>query len=108
MYSLLVTDNCVIYMQQSRFEVTEEQFGWIEGDIVPNCLLEHVKKIEIKGVEGDEDELILVEYLLKYSSVLEVMVICFKGSVSKPERRDIGRSILQVQRASNSCKLELV
>ncbi|ESR63283.1 hypothetical protein CICLE_v10013951mg [Citrus x clementina] len=93
---------------QSRFEVTEEQFGWIEGDIVPNCLLEHVKKIEIKGVEGDEDELILVEYLLKYSSVLEVMVICFKGSVSKPERRDIGRSILQVQRDSNSCKLELV
>lgn len=95
-------------MQQSRFEVTEEQFGWIEGDIVPNCLLEHVKKIEITGVEGDEDELILVEYLLKYSSVLEVMVICFKGSVSKPERRDIGRSILQVQRASNRCKLELV
>ncbi|KAH9668082.1 F-box/FBD/LRR-repeat protein [Citrus sinensis] len=98
----------LVLRKQSRFEVTEEQFGWIEGDIVPNCLLEHVKKIEIKGVEGDEDELILVEYLLKYSSVLEVMVICFKGSVSKPERRDIGRSILQVQRDSNSCKLELV
>ncbi|KAL9414424.1 hypothetical protein AB3S75_042819 [Citrus x aurantiifolia] len=98
----------LVLRKQSRFEVTEEQFGWIEGDIVPNCLLEHVKKIEIKGVEGDEDELILVEYLLKYSSVLEVMVICFKGSVSKPERRDIERSILQVQRASNRCKLELV
>lgn len=95
-------------MQQSRFEVIEEQFGWIEGDIVPNYLLQHVKKIEIQGVEGDEDELILVEFLLKYSSFLEVMVICFKWSVSKQERRDIGRSILQVQRASNRCKLELV
>ncbi|KAH9769826.1 putative FBD-associated F-box protein [Citrus sinensis] len=88
----------LVLRKQSRFAVTEEQFGWIEGDIVPNCLLEHVKKIEITGVEGDEDELILVEYLLKYSSVLEVMVIFFKGSVSKLERRDIERSILQCER----------
>ncbi|GAY64528.1 hypothetical protein CUMW_234270 [Citrus unshiu] len=35
----------------------QEQFGWLESDFdVPHCLVHTVKNIEIKGVQGDEDE----------------------------------------------------
>lgn len=72
----------VILKKQCWFEFTEKEFGWIEREIVAHCLVKHVKKIEIKGVEGDEDELRLVKYLLKCCRVLETMIIRCKGSIS--------------------------
>lgn len=50
----------VVSEKQCWFKFSEEEFGWIERETVPDCLLQHVKKIEMKGVEGDKDELRLV------------------------------------------------
>lgn len=61
----IVPEICFLSDQQCWFEFTEKEFGCIEREIVAHCLVKHVKKIEIKGVEGDEDELRLVKYLLK-------------------------------------------
>ncbi|GAY64060.1 hypothetical protein CUMW_230650 [Citrus unshiu] len=53
------------------FEITKEQFGWIESDCVPQCLLQRVKKIEIIRVQGDEDEQRVIEYFLQQCKCLE-------------------------------------
>lgn len=90
----------VILEKQCWFEFTEKEFGWIEREIVAHCLVKHVKKIEIKGLEGDEDELRLVKYLLKCSRVLETMIIRCKGSISNTKVRNLRQKLLQLQRGS--------
>lgn len=50
-------DSHCLSVQQCWFEITEEQFEWIEREYVPLCLLQHVKHLEFKGVDDDEEEL---------------------------------------------------
>ncbi|GAY41471.1 hypothetical protein CUMW_059690 [Citrus unshiu] len=48
---------------------------------VPHCLVHTVKNIEIKGVQGDEDERPLLKYLFKFASAMETMLMWSKASV---------------------------
>ncbi|KAL2936807.1 hypothetical protein RDABS01_020256 [Bienertia sinuspersici] len=50
---------------------------WTPPDSVPTCLLEHIKIIGIRWFDGNEEELQVVEYLLKNALVLEHMMIGF-------------------------------
>lgn len=82
-------DSHCLSVQQCWFEITEEQFEWIEREYVPLCLLQHVKHLEFKGVDDDEEELRLLEYMLKFTTVLEMLTIRLKGSISEGNRRKL-------------------
>lgn len=85
----IVPDSHCLSVQQCWFEITEEQFEWIEREYVPLCLLQHVKHLEFKGVDDDEEELWLLEYMLKFTTVLEMLTIRLKGSISEGSRRKL-------------------
>lgn len=44
----------------------DEDFGWLKIGNVPECLVNHVRKIEVNGLTGDEDDLPLLEYLFDH------------------------------------------
>ncbi|GAY41470.1 hypothetical protein CUMW_059680 [Citrus unshiu] len=71
----------LILHKECWFQLTEEQFGWLESESVPHCLVHTVKNIEIKGVQGDEDERPLLKYLFKFASAMETMLMWSKASV---------------------------
>lgn len=97
-----------LYAQLCWVEFTEEQFEWIQRELVPDCLLQRVRKIEIKGAEGTEDEVRVLEYFLKFCKRLEVMVIMCKGSISMDERRDLRQKISQLQTSSNGSEIQVL
>ncbi|KDO39985.1 hypothetical protein CISIN_1g041388mg [Citrus sinensis] len=86
----------------------QEQFGWLESDFdVPHCLVHTVKNIEIKGVQGDEDERPLLKYLLQFAAAMEKMLMWAKASVPKENRANLRESILQLPRASMKTTIEI-
>ena len=88
--------------------MTEEQFGWLESDFdVPHCLVYTVKNIEIKGVQGDEDERPLLMYLLQFAAAMEKMLMWAKASVPKENRANLREAILQLPRASLKTTIEI-
>ncbi|XP_050216640.1 F-box protein At4g09920-like isoform X2 [Mercurialis annua] len=63
------------------------RFYWHQPDSVPECLLYHLKKVEIFNFVGLPGELYLVKYLLECGEVLECMNIhCFDFS-TRPRMR---------------------
>ncbi|XP_024046535.1 FBD-associated F-box protein At3g52670, partial [Citrus clementina] len=62
---------------------TERVLGWTESGSVPNCLLHRVKKIELKGLQGEKEGIGLIQYLLMHGTVSEKCTIWSKGPVSK-------------------------
>ena len=36
--------------------MTEEDFGWLQIENVPDCLVKQVKRIDVRGLTGDEEE----------------------------------------------------
>ncbi|XP_024042987.1 putative F-box protein At3g44060 [Citrus clementina] len=84
------------------------KFGWLESDFdVPHCLVHTVKNIEIKGVQGDEDERPLLKYLLQFAATMEKMLMWAKASVPKENRANLRESILQLPRASMKTTIEI-
>lgn len=68
----------------------------MENGCVPQCLAQHVKEIEIKGVEDVEDNVKLVEYFMKHCLVLQMMIIRSKRTVSKKQVNHLLRTLSQL------------
>ncbi|KAK9205449.1 hypothetical protein WN943_015716 [Citrus x changshan-huyou] len=98
----------LVLHKECWFQFTEEQFGWLESDFdVPHCLVHTVKNIEIKGVQGDEDERPLLKYLLQFAAAMEKMLMWAKASIPKENRANLRESILQLPRASMKTTIEI-
>ncbi|KAL9432243.1 hypothetical protein AB3S75_027292 [Citrus x aurantiifolia] len=97
----------LVLHKECWFQLTEEQFGWLESESVPHYLVHTVKNIEIKGVQGDEDERPLLKYLLKFASAIETMLMWSKASVPVSNRANLRESILQLPRASMKATIEI-
>ena len=54
----------------------------MENGCVPQCLAQHVKEIEIQGVEDVEDDVKLLEFFMKHCLVLQTMIIRCKRTVT--------------------------
>lgn len=95
-------------IQECWFEITKEQFGWIESDCVPQCLLQRVKKIEIIRVQGDEDEQRVIEYFLQQCKCLEVMIINCKALIFKNQRKHLRQRLSHLKRGCDGSELLLL
>ncbi|XP_021723274.1 F-box/FBD/LRR-repeat protein At2g26030-like [Chenopodium quinoa] len=85
-------------------DINDEIYQWSPPDIVPNCLLEHLKEIGILCFEGNEDELQVVEYLLNNAQVLEFMWIGFGLNDMNVE---VLQKLLAFTRASKTCDVQI-
>ncbi|XP_059631951.1 F-box/LRR-repeat protein At4g14103-like [Cornus florida] len=88
-----------------NFQLGIFRFNWSPPEHVPNCLLLHLKAIEIKNFEGVADELNLVKYLLKNAKVLKKMSI---NCTFSTEDVNIQKKLLRFPRGSTSCQLDLI
>ncbi|KAK7816047.1 F-box/FBD/LRR-repeat protein At5g56420 isoform X1 [Quercus suber] len=85
------------------------QFSWNPPRCVPNCLLLHLKTIEIHNFLGTPDEVKLVKYLLWHAKVLVLMTIYWYDLMMDSEsltamvktKVDMSKS----PRGSNTCRL---
>ncbi|KAI3899482.1 hypothetical protein MKW92_036759 [Papaver armeniacum] len=88
-------------------EVNEDAFT---SNIVPRCLLRHLKTIKVQKFEGLPEELQLVKYFLKNARVLQVLVIesgiTSKSVAELKKRTKIMQRLLMYPRASKSCKVK--
>ncbi|KAK9274159.1 hypothetical protein L1049_018973 [Liquidambar formosana] len=57
---------------------------WQPQDGVLTCLMYHLKTVEIDNVKGQENELGLISFLLKFGQVLETMTITWSTDLEKP------------------------
>ncbi|CAK9139624.1 unnamed protein product [Ilex paraguariensis] len=66
-------------------------FSSTQAHVVPSCLLSHLRVIKVAILEGTNDVLQLVKYLLKNSEALSKMTICLLSSLSGEEVKKIKR-----------------
>ena len=89
-------------------------FQWYEfnpPEVVPVCMLSHLKAITIKGFKGKQVEMRLAKYLLKHCEVLNMMTIFTRstGRASLPnaEEKAWYKEFLMFERGSKSCQVEI-
>lgn len=86
--------------------VWDKTVVWNELERVPDCLLLHTKKIDIKECYGLDYELELIKYLLKNCEVLESMIIHNMKWTSKEKKRELCQEILVFERRSKTCQVK--
>ncbi|GAY55384.1 hypothetical protein CUMW_163850, partial [Citrus unshiu] len=71
-----------VLVKECWVDARDPKFGWMENGCVPQCLAQHVKEIEIQGVEDVEDDVKLLEFFMKHCLVLQTMIIRCKRTVT--------------------------
>lgn len=94
--------------QQCFLIYTEGVLGWTESGSVPNCLRHRVKKFELKGIQGEEEGIGLIQYLLMHGTVSETCTIWSKGPVSKRKLKILRHKLLQLHRGSETFEIQLL
>nr|XP_011461335.1 PREDICTED: F-box/LRR-repeat protein At4g14096-like [Fragaria vesca subsp. vesca]XP_011461338.1 PREDICTED: F-box/LRR-repeat protein At4g14096-like [Fragaria vesca subsp. vesca]XP_011461340.1 PREDICTED: F-box/LRR-repeat protein At4g14096-like [Fragaria vesca subsp. vesca]XP_011461343.1 PREDICTED: F-box/LRR-repeat protein At4g14096-like [Fragaria vesca subsp. vesca]XP_011461345.1 PREDICTED: F-box/LRR-repeat protein At4g14096-like [Fragaria vesca subsp. vesca] len=76
---------------------------WHPPELVPNCLLSHVKTICIIGFGGKDDEFKIAKYLLKNGEVLNSMKIYTDGDLCAKKLEKLS----MFERGSKTCKVDI-
>ncbi|KAI3877777.1 hypothetical protein MKX03_019217 [Papaver bracteatum] len=87
-------------------KVNEDAFT---SNLVPSCLLLHLKTIEVREFEGQPEELKLVKYIWTNARILQVLIIqsgTSKTIVALEKKTQIMEMLLMNPRASTSCKVK--
>ncbi|KAI3850675.1 hypothetical protein MKW98_030735 [Papaver atlanticum] len=87
-------------------KVNEDAFT---SNLVPSCLLLHLKTIEVRKFEGRPEELKLVKYIWTNARILQVLIIqsgTSKTIVALEKKTQIMEMLLMNPRASTSCKVK--
>lgn len=80
---------------------------WNPPQRVPNCLLLHLKEVDITECNGEENELEAIKYMLKNGNMLKKMTIGCQHMKGKDEFR-VCRKIAGFPRGSKNCPLNLI
>ncbi|GLT67144.1 hypothetical protein SLA2020_394720 [Shorea laevis] len=85
-------------------------FSWDPPESPPECVLLHLKQIEIYDFVGTPCERFLIRYLLEHGEVLDTVNICWHDFGPRARiRKEMIEShdkILSYSRASPSCEVE--
>lgn len=73
---------------------------------MPECLLHHLKEIEIWGFQGESHELAIVEFFLGHAEVLQKITIHVQEL--SPKMILFSEYVLQIPTASESCQVEII
>ncbi|XP_068319561.1 probable FBD-associated F-box protein At1g32375 [Pyrus communis] len=79
--------------------------------LVPVCLSSHLKTISMRGFHGEQEEVEVLKYLLKYGEVLNKMTISpknFVGSSACHTKEELCKEILLFQKGSETCQVEVI
>lgn len=79
--------------------------------LVPVCLSSHLKTISMLGFHGEQEEVEVLKYLLKYGEVLNKMTISpknFVGSSACHTKEELCKEILLFQKGSETCQVEVI
>ncbi|PRQ38745.1 putative FBD domain, leucine-rich repeat domain, L domain-containing protein [Rosa chinensis] len=80
-------------------------------EIVPICVVSHLKTVSITHITGHDDQLGVVKYLLKYGQVLRNVNIFTCGALLFKTRHiteeKFQRKILKYHKSSNTCEVEV-
>ncbi|KNA11711.1 hypothetical protein SOVF_132540 [Spinacia oleracea] len=94
-----------------------EQRNWCAPDSIPDCLVSKLKTIQISGLQGVGDELILLAYILCNAVVLKSLIVnvYMKDAVYTRDERgkayavwkecQFCRSIFEFPRSSSACEV---
>ncbi|KAL2498992.1 putative F-box/fbd/LRR-repeat protein [Abeliophyllum distichum] len=75
-------------------------------ETVPECLLSHVKVIELEGLEGNSYEMEMVKYLLANARVLKYLTI--KSWTTAPELDfEIFKQLVELPKGSTTCGIHI-
>lgn len=95
---------CLFFCNQD----TDFDCWWAEEPLsLPDCLLPHVKTIEMRGFAGRKNELKLIKFLLKNCEVLNTMIIKFqKKRVQKMVLMEkLCKKLSVFRRVSKTCQI---
>ncbi|CAB4277543.1 unnamed protein product [Prunus armeniaca] len=80
-------------------------YGMPKGS-VPECLLRHLKEMEIWGFEGVKYDLPMVEFFLGNAEVLQKMKI-YVHKLSSDEEIMLSEHVLEIPKVSEACQVEI-
>ncbi|KAI3842676.1 hypothetical protein MKX03_027340 [Papaver bracteatum] len=81
--------------------------GWTP-DMVPQCMLLHLKAVKFFEFYGCLEDLNVVQTFLKYARVLERMIIKFDSNLPTDEQNEVMKKLLKFPRGSTSCIIEVL
>ncbi|KAK9938121.1 hypothetical protein M0R45_014877 [Rubus argutus] len=81
-------------------------FFWRPEGSVPECLLHHLKEIDIWGFQGESHELAIVEFFLGHAEVLQKITIHVQEL--SPKMILFSEYVLQIPTSSESCQVEII
>ncbi|GAV67290.1 F-box domain-containing protein/FBD domain-containing protein [Cephalotus follicularis] len=100
------TDSSIYPYENELEEPAHVGYDWIPPENVPSCLLFHLKTIHIKDIEGEEDELGVIKYLLENGLVLEKMSIKLSPYSTKELFNE--NMITMFPMGSKNCRIKFV
>lgn len=77
---------------------------WSPPEVVPICLLKHLKTVSVRGFKGKIDEIEVAKYLLKNCEVLKKMTFYSKDLLCTKE--EVYKELSRCQWGSKSCQVE--
>ncbi|XP_004301359.1 PREDICTED: putative F-box/FBD/LRR-repeat protein At1g78760-like [Fragaria vesca subsp. vesca] len=89
-----------------EYGIKEKELLWHPPELVPNCLLSHVKTICINRFLGKDDEFEVAKYLLKNGEVLNSMKICTGRNIVCTKEVMLEK-LLMFERVSKTCQVEI-
>ncbi|KAF5727970.1 putative F-box/LRR-repeat protein [Tripterygium wilfordii] len=86
---------------------------WKGSQVVFDCLANTLKVVEVQNFKGSENEINLLNYLIKLGKVLEGLKLCVSkednGAGENPELyRERALEVLQIRRASPTLRIDIV
>ncbi|CAI9099215.1 OLC1v1036000C1 [Oldenlandia corymbosa var. corymbosa] len=77
---------------------------WRDPINVPRCLLYSLTEISYKGLEGTEDELAMLNFVLNHALVMKSVHI-YSSVLSEKENNNLLKELLEFSRVSRACKI---
>ncbi|OUZ99936.1 F-box domain [Macleaya cordata] len=77
---------------------------WAEN-LVPECLLLHLKAVEFREFHGKLRELNVIKFFLKNSRILERMTILSSSTLSTIDKNKVVEKLVKFPRGSTSCEV---
>ncbi|XP_021744335.1 F-box/FBD/LRR-repeat protein At2g26030-like [Chenopodium quinoa] len=93
------------------YDVPTEQRDWYAPYSVPDCLVSKLKTVRIEGLKGIDDDLKLLEYILRNAMVLEKLCTTIRFKVEHRMRSNVlkeshfYKSLYNLPRSSSTCEV---
>ncbi|KDP21766.1 hypothetical protein JCGZ_00553 [Jatropha curcas] len=95
-------ETVVLHKDNDRSDYPDESF---RAPAVPRCFFSSLKRVELRGFEGNRVEMKVIRYFLKNAKVLKKLAIEYLDDMDPKKETKLLKKLLKFPRASSTCQI---